>query len=472
MQEDFNPNNIILAIDIGSSKIHTLVAERTSDAPRLIGWGACESQGVQKGIITNIEQVSADLQVALEKATNMAGIKAKKAIISISGAYVEYTKTSAVVNIPDRGEIQFSDIERLMKNCVYNARLDKNYMPIHVLPYKFVVKDYNVPIEDPLYMNAENMECFAYIVMAKRAVVETLKKVLTKCGIEVEDIVLSSYASSIATLTPEERRQGVVCIDMGAQTCDMMIYSGASMCYGNYFPVGSAHITSDIAQVLGVTREVAEKLKVEYVDMIVQEGDAQRGLNISRKDAENKLIPVTTLHKIAEARVRETFEVLGDIIERSETRDQVGGGLVITGGMTKLKNLEQYLHQENIMHPLPVRIATPVGIDGTFEILKDPEMATAVGLVLYAAGHFTNYELTMQNTIKMRKGHGVQKAANNIPTYSNHQEGNVQDLQIKKQVLPPRAKQKMQSADVEANHTESGGENPIRRFWRWLSQLF
>ncbi|WP_394994932.1 cell division protein FtsA [uncultured Helicobacter sp.] len=473
MQENFNPNNIILAIDIGSSKIHTLIAERTAGAPRLMGWGVCESQGVQKGIITNIEQVSADLQIALEKATNMAGVKAKKATVSISGAYVEYTKTSAVVNIAaERGEIQLKDIERLMKNCVYNARLERNYIAIHVLPYKFVVKDYNVPIEDPLSMNAENMECFAYVVMAKRAVVETLKKVLTNCEIEVEDIVLSSYASSIAALTPEERRQGVVCIDMGAQTCDMMMYSGASMCYGNYFPVGSAHITSDIAQVLGVTREVAEKLKVEYVDMIVQEGDAQRGLNISRKDAENKLIPVTTLHKIAEARVRETFEVLGDIIERSEMRDQIGGGLVITGGMTKLKNLEQYLHQENIMHPLPVRIGTPAGIDGAFDILKDLEMATAVGLVLYAAGHFTNYELTMQNTIKVRKNHGVQKAASNLPAYNNHQEGNVQDLQIKKQVLPPRAKQKTQSADVEADHTEAGGDNPIRRFWRWLSQLF
>ena len=170
--------------------------------------------------------------------------------------------------------------------------------------------------------------------------------------------------------------------------------------------------------------------------------------------------------------MRETFEVLGDIIERSEMRDQIGGGLVITGGMTKLKNLEQYLHQENIMHPLPVRIGTPAGIDGAFDILKDLEMATAVGLVLYAAGHFTNYELTMQNTIKMRKNHGVQKAASNLPAYNNHQEGNVQDLQIKKQVLPMQPKQKTQNTDVEGSGVKVGGDNLLQRAWRWLSQLF
>ncbi|WP_394908497.1 cell division protein FtsA [uncultured Helicobacter sp.] len=469
MQEEFNPKNIILAIDIGSSKIHTLVAEIISNTPRVIGWGVCESQGVQKGIVTNIEQVSANLGQAVRDATNMAGVKVKKAIISISGAYAEYTPASAVANIPERGEIQFNDIERLMQSCVYNAALKREYVPIHVLPYKFSVRDYNVPIEDPLFMNAESLECHAYIVMAKKSVVQNLKKVLTKCEIEVEDIVLSSYASSIATLTAEERRQGVVCIDMGAQTCDMMIYSGASMCYGNYFPVGSAHITSDIARVLGISRELAEKLKVEYVDMIVQEGDDKKGLNVPYRD---EPIPVLTLHKITEARVRETLEVLGDIIERSGMRDYVGGGVVLTGGMTKLKGLEQYLHQESAMHPLPVKIATPMGVDGAFEILKDPEMATAVGLVLYAAGHFTNYELTMQNTIKMRKSHGVQKTMQHTSSYGTFQEGNVQDLQIKKQVLPPRVKQKTQNTDVEANSIEAKGENPFRRFWRWLSQLF
>ena len=470
MQEDLNPNNITLAIDIGSSKIHVLIAETIGDAPRVIGWSTCESQGVQKGIVTNIEQVSLNLRQAIRDATNMAGIKAKKAIVSISGAHVEYTSSSAVANIPERAEIQIRDIERLMQACVYNASLKKEYVPIHVLPYKFSVRDYKVPIEDPLFMNADNLECHAYIVMAKKSIVENLKKILTKCEVEVEDIVLSSYASSIAVLTPEERRQGAVCIDIGAQTCDLMIYSGASMCYGSYFPVGSAHITSDIARVLGISREVAEKLKVEYVDMIVQEGDAQRGLNISSKDAENKTIPVTTLHKITEARVRETLDVLAGIIENSGMRDQIGGGVVLTGGMTKLKNLEQYLHQACVMHPLPVRIATPTGVSGGFEILKDPEMATAVGLVLYASGYFTNYELTMQNTIKMRKSHGMQHTMQGLS--SGFQEGNVQDLQIKKQVLPMQPKQKTQNTDVEGSGVKVGGDNLLQRAWRWLSQLF
>lgn len=473
MQEEYNSNNIVLAIDIGSSKIHVLVAEIIGDIPRVIGWSVCESHGVQKGMVTNIEQASADVGQAVRNATNMAGVKIKKAIVSISSAYAEYKPTHAVASIPSRGEIQFSDIERIMQSCVYNAALGSKYVPIHVLPYKFCVKDYKVPIEDPLFMNAENIDCDAYVVMAKKSVVQDLKKVFTKCDIEVEDIVLSSYASSIAVLTSEERRQGVVCIDMGAQTCDIMIYSGASMCYGNYFPVGSAHITSDIARGIGIPRDVAEKLKVEYVDMIVQEGDKNRGLNVSGRDSEDATtIPILTLYKITEARVRETLEVLGDIIERSGMRDSVGGGVVLTGGMTKLKNLEQYLHQENVMHPLPVRIATPVGVEGAFEILKDPEMATAIGLVLYASGHFTNYELTMQNTIKMRKNHGVQKAMQHTSLHSTFQEGNVQDLQIKKQVLPPQSKQKMQNTDVEANSTQAKGENPFTRLWRWLSQLF
>ena len=144
--------------------------------------------------------------------------------------------------------------------------------------------------------------------------------------------------------------------------------------------------------------------------------------------------------------------------------------MVLTGGMTKLKNLEQYLHQACVMHPLPVRIATPTGVSGGFEILKDPEMATAVGLVLYASGYFTNYELTMQNTIKMRKSHGMQPTMQGLS--SGFQEGNVQDLQIKKQVLPMQPKQKTQNTDVEGSGVKVGGDNLLQRAWRWLSQLF
>ncbi len=446
---------IILAIDIGSSKICVLIAEINLGVPRIIGMARRSSLGVIKGVISNIEQASHSIKATVDEAKRMAGVEElPQATICISGAYASGENYSGIVNVSD-GEVKFNDIERVIKDSV--RKRESKLEAIHILPYRFQVDDYKIPSDDPMGLSANRLECYTHIVSAKKEGLENLKKVIHNCGIEIKNIILSSYASSIAVLTPEEKQWGVACIDIGGEISDIMVHSGLSMAHNDYLGVGSNHITLDLAKALGAQIPTAEQIKKDYGDLIISQEHKGKALGFPTRDSEQKSVDMEHICGIIQARVKETLETINALLESSQVRENLRG-VVLTGGFVKLKNLQKYANDLKIFGNLPVRIGVPADIDGIGKSeIQSPEMATAIGLVLHSAGKFTNYESSGKGRIQMLKSYATKNVESILPN-EDTEVGDVKDIQIQ-----------------ERTKTNGVG-NPFKKvfsgFYDWLKGLF
>lgn len=457
----------ILAIDIGSHKICAAVAEIGSNgALSVLGVGVKESQGVKKGMINNIDHASLAAHSAINEAIRMAGVEVKKAIISIPSNYTISMDSKGIVNLP-HGEIRLTDIQRAMQTAIHNNPVPQDHQLIHALPYRFIIDDMQVAIEDPINMSAHRLECLVYMVTAKKSHLENLKKVIKNCEIEISDIVVSSYASSIATISDDERKGGVACIDIGGGLCDIMIHNGQSMCYSDYLNVGSNNITLDLAQVFNLPLGVSEEIKTKYGNLILTQEDQEKGLSAPIKGmAEKQPIPMESILSVLKARVDETLELLNDILEKSALKNLLTSGIVLTGGMVKLKNFEQYINQSGCFYGLSIRIAQPKQLSGIFEKLQGPEYATIIGLILHNAGRFTNYEVGINNEVKFKKLQ-THQGIEEVTLKQEKVVSNVQNLQIKEQIVP---KEMYRTDDLDTSTKES--TSLFKRFYKWLTQLF
>ncbi len=398
----------ILAIDIGSITTKAVIAEIDEfNEIKVLGHGYAKSQGVKKGIITNIDLASKSIRKAVSDARRIAGNNIHSAVVSISSAYTKSINSIGIVNIPQR-DITIKEIQRVMETALYNAEIPKDYEVLHVLPYNFKV-DEQSNIEDPYNMNASRMEVEAHIVMAQKSSLNNLKKAIISAGLEIEAIVLDSYASAIATMTNDEKTLGVAILDLGGQTSSLSVFKGHSLRYNTYLPVGSDHITNDISIALHTPLEVAEEVKKEYGDVIEINDDILELPIIGDNNNKNE-IPLKVVQDVIVARVDELLAVLASSLEKSGYRDIIGSGVILTGGMTKLKNLREFA--QAIFPGLSVRIGMPTQLKGLFEELNDPANATVIGLLLYKAGFNTQYEIDNKKRLLHQKEESIDSLSN------------------------------------------------------------
>jgi cell division protein FtsA len=386
----------ILGIDIGSSKTVALIAD-ISDKATITGVGIKRSKGIKKGFITNIEQASHSIKQAVSDAKRIAGVTdVSKAVVSISSAYTQSKKSSGLVNIPT-GEITIGEINRALQTAVYNAEVPDDFVVLQAIPYNFKVDD-NSEIEDPEGMRGNRLKVDAHVVIAQKAGIENLKKMFAMAGINIENIVLSSFASAIATLNEDEKIQGVALIDIGATTSDLIIFKDNAIRWTEFVGVGSYHITNDLAMALHTPIIESENIKLNIskwsnediieVPLIGDEDNTQS-------------VNIATIKEIMFARINETLMILNQLIEKSGFKNHITG-VVLTGGFTNLENLRETAI--SIFGNMSVRIAKPQEVNGLFENLKAPEFSTAVGLVLYALGKHSNYETDSNRKFRSKRG--------------------------------------------------------------------
>ncbi|AAP77376.1 cell division protein FtsA [Helicobacter sp. MIT 03-1614] len=455
-------NQIILGIDIGSTKICSIIAEIKKDGtPFILGSGIHKADGIKKGSITNIELASLAIRNSVNDAKRVADEKVDKAIISLSGAYTKSIRESAVVNVPSN-EIGLKEINRVMQTAIYNAVIPEGHTVIHALPYEFRLDDQSYA-EDPMGMSASRLEAFVHIVTAKKSALENLKRAVRESGIEIENIVLSAYASSIAVLSNEEKELGVVCIDMGGQTCDLMIYSGYSMRYSDFLSVGSHNITIDLATALNTHPSTAEQIKTECGKLILSDEDKTKAIKvpIMSSDTATTNVNLEIVHAVLSARVEETLQLLAKSIEKSGLRDKLGAGIALTGGMANLDGMQEFASS---IFRKPVRISKPMAMNGLFDGLKGTHSATAIGLILHGAGQHTNYEMDYEKKIRYRKS--------NITTENN----DMSNIGLPKDALQESAGNTniIHNGDFSQIRTseEDKHNNFFVRFYKWASQLF
>lgn len=395
-------NYYILGLDIGSINISAAIAKFSLDADGLsiCGIGKARTNGLKKGVVTNIEKASASIKQATKEAMKTAGCKPDKVIVSIAGAYTSSVKSQGIVSVPS-GEISINEIKRAMQMAQDNAIVEKDQIILHVLPYEFKV-DGQDHIEDPIGMSGTRLEVYTHVVTAEENSIRNLMKATRLAGLNIDNMVLSGYASSLSTLTKDEKELGVGLIDLGGATCDMIVHLGNSIVYNDTLPVGSTNITMDLSRALNTPLADAEDLKINYTKLL-ESGIEKLQLPTMGEISSTHEVSMDVVTKVIYARIEETILLISSKFENSGYLNKLGSGLVITGGMSKLDDIRNLTSL--MFDHIPVRVAKPKKVGGLFEISEDTENSCVVGLCMYGGGEFTRYEIDSNGELKHKDGY-------------------------------------------------------------------
>ena len=463
----------ILAIDIGSTKICAIIAEIEDSKVKIQGHGIAKSQGIKKGAITNIELASKAIKKAINDAKRIAGSNLTSATVSISNAYAKSLNSTGVVNIPHK-DISIKEINRVMQTALYNANVPNEYEVIHVLPYNFRVDDQDF-IEDPFGMNASRMEVDVNIIMTQKSNLSNLKKAVRSAGVEISGIVLSGYASAIATMDEDEKELGVAVIDLGGQTSNLVIHTGNSIRYNDFLGVGSNHITNDLSMALHTPLQIAENVKIRHGNLVETSNEVIELPIIGDEENRNN-VSLEIVHSVIFSRVEEALMILANSLEKSALKEQIGAGIILTGGMTKLKGIRELA--QSIFPAMPVRVVkTSKGIEGLFDELKDPAYSTVLGLLLYNAGEHTQYEINFQQELLHSKD-VQQENLSDIKIANTINE--IEDIKLTKQKKETKVEKQQRKAPVDPDafsfddlpDISEENNNPIKKLANWAKQLF
>lgn len=450
----------ILGIDIGSSKICAIIAEKSDDDIKILGAGIAKSQGLKKGIITNIELASKSIKNALNDAKRVAGTQYEQVVVSISGAYTKSIDSSGVVNIPNR-DIGIREINRAMQMADHNANIPNEYEKLHILPYNFKVDDQEF-IDDPQGMNGARLEVQVHIITAQKSSLSNLEKAVKSAGVEIDNIVLGGYASSIAVLNEDERELGVGVIDIGGATCNLVVHTGNSVRYNDFLGVGSLNITNDLSTALHTPLGAAENIKINYGSLHGNSSDLIE-LPVIGDDGSTHEVSLDIVSNVIYVRVEETLMILAKSLEDSGFKDQLGAGVVLTGGMTKLTGIRELASA--IFDNMPIRIAKPKEMNGLFETLRDPGYSTAIGLVLYGAGQFTPYEIDSNK--KLRYKNEAIAASKNVQNVLDGEDNN--SWKNEENGIENASDKLANIAKIEEKEKSSG---VLSKIWNRMTQLF
>ncbi|KYJ86497.1 cell division protein FtsA [Sulfurovum riftiae] len=458
-------SDTILAIDIGSTKVCAIIAEIDDEGKLQVqGHGIAKSQGIKKGAITNIELASRSIKKAINDAKRIAGSNITSATVSISNAYAKSLNSTGIVNIPHK-DISIKEINRVMQTALYNANVPNEYEVVHVLPYNFRVDDQDF-IEDPFGMNASRMEVDVNIIMTQKSNLSNLKKAVRSAGVEIDGIVLSGYASAIATMDEDEKELGVAVIDLGGQTSNLVIHVGNSIRYNDFLGVGSNHITNDLSMALHTPLQIAENVKIRHGNLVETSNEIIE-LPIIGDEENRNGVSLEIVHSVIFARVEEALMILAKSLDKSALKEQIGAGIILTGGMTKLKGIRELA--QSIFPALPVRIGKPREIDGLFDELKDPAYATVIGLLLYKAGEHTQYEIDFQQELL----HSKDVRTDDL---GDIKIGNtVKETEVKREEKKQKEDAETESDNIIFDDLPDIGadkQNPIKKLTNWAKQLF
>ena len=371
-------DNIIVGLDIGTTKICAIVGERTRDGVEIIGIGTHPSKGLRKGVVVNIESTVESIRKAVEEAELMAGCEINRVYCGIAGGHIRAFNSHGVIAIKNR-EINQADIDRVIE-AAQAVVIPPDREVIHVIPQEYIVDDQE-GIQEPLGMIGIRLEVKVHIVTAAVTSAQNIVKCANKAGLDVADIALQQIASSEAVLNPDEKEIGVVLVDIGGGTTDIALYHGGTIKYTTVISLGGNQVTGDISVGLRTTASEAEKLKREHgcaMTAMVSRDDVMEVQSVGGNTS--KTVSRYMLCEIIEPRTEEIFQLVKREIMKSGYENLVSSGIVLTGGSAAMEGITELAEQ---VFNLPVRRGLPIGITGLVDVVKSPMYSTGVGLVLY-----------------------------------------------------------------------------------------
>ena len=375
-------DNIVVGLDVGTTKVCAIVGEQTSDGLEIIGIGSHPSKGLRKGVVVNIESTVQSIKKAIEEAELMAGCDISKVYAGISGGHIRAFNSHGVIAVKD-GEITKSDVDRAIE-AAQAVAIPPDREVIHVIPQEFIIDDQE-GIHEPLGMNGIRLEVKVHIVTAAITSAQNIIKCANKAGLDVVDIALQQIASSEAVLNDDERDLGVAMIDIGGGTTDIAIFQGGAIKYTTVISLGGNQITGDIAIGLRTPTGEAEKIKKKYGCAIAEMVSDEDMLEVPGVGGHKpRQISTRLLCEIVEPRVEELFDLAKREIYKSGYEKHTTSGIVLTGGAASMEGVVELAEQ---IFNLPVRRGEPLGITGLVDVVSNPMYSTGVGLVRYGLKH-------------------------------------------------------------------------------------
>jgi cell division protein FtsA len=373
-------SDIIVGLDIGSTKIAAIVGEVTDDGIDIIGIGTAQSRGMSKGVVSNIDTTVQAIQSAIGEAENMAGCEITSVYAGISGAHIKGINSHGVVAVNNR-EVRDADVARVIEAAKAVA-IPQDREVLHVLPQQYVVDEQD-GIRDPLGMAGVRLEAKVHMVTTMVTSAQNVVKCANRCGLAVAEIVLEPLASAYAVLEEDEKELGVALVDIGGGTCDIVVYADGAIVHSAVLAVGGGHITNDIAAMLRTPMEAAERIKKKYgcaTQALVNDGEQMEVPSVGGRSP--RVLPRAQLAAVIEPRVEEIFEMIRRELLRSGHVDALAAGVVLTGGVTAMDGIGEVCER---VVGLPARRGMPTEVGGLRDVVKSPAFAAGVGLVQYGA---------------------------------------------------------------------------------------
>lgn len=372
--------NLIVGLDIGTTKICAIVGNVTEDGVEIVGIGTSPSSGLRKGVVINIESTVASIKKAVEEAELMAGCDIKSVYAGIAGGHIKGINSQGVIAIKNR-EVSQEDIKRVI-DAAKALAIPMDREVIHILPQEFIIDEQD-GIREPLGMSGVRLEAKVHIVTGAVASAQNIIKSCNRAGLDVADIVLEQLASSEAVLSNDEKDLGVCLVDIGGGTTDIAIFCEGAIKYSSVLSIGGNHLTNDVAVGLRTPMIEAEKIKRNHGCCLSSMVGKDEKIEVpSVGGRQPRELSRSVLCEILGPRVEELFTLVNREIIKSGLEDSIASGVVITGGSSILEGMPELAEQ---VFNLPVRRGVPQRIGGLVDVVNSPVYATGVGLIIYGS---------------------------------------------------------------------------------------
>ncbi len=371
--------NLIVGLDIGTTKVAVLVGEVASDGLiEIIGIGTQPSRGLKRGVVVNIEQTVQSTQRAIEEAELMAGCEIHSAYIGIAGSHIRSINSHGIVAIRD-SEVGAPDVDRVI-DAAKAVAIPADQKILHILPQEFII-DNQEGIREPVGMSGVRLEAKVHIVTGAVSAAQNIIKCVQRCGLEVGDLILQQLASSHSVFTDDEKELGACIIDIGGGTTDIAIFTEGAIRYTAVIPIAGDQVTNDIAVALRTPTNNAEEIKIKHSSAIMQLISSEETIEVpSVARRPSRLLSKRALAAVVGARYEELFALVQAEIKRSGYEELIASGIVLTGGASRVDGVIELAES---VFQMPVRLGLPQHVRGLKDVLQNPIYSTGVGLLLY-----------------------------------------------------------------------------------------
>lgn len=376
-------SNIIVGLDIGTSKIAAIVGKIKPDGGiEILGMGTHPSKGLKKGVVVNIDSTVESIQRAIDEAEHMSGYQAQTVYVGIAGSHIKSFNSNGMVAVRNQ-EVTEEDIQRVI-DAARTQAIPGDQKVLHILPQEYII-DNQDGIREPVGMSGVRLEAKVHMVTGSVSSAQNITKCVQRCGLKVEDIILEQLASSEAVLSEDEKELGVCLVDIGGGTTDIAVFYQGAIRHSSVIAVAGDQVTNDIAVALRTPTPAAEEIKRKYACALPQLIAKDEEIEVpSVGDRPARCLSRRTLVEVVEPRYEELFQLVQAELRRSGFEEMIAAGVVLTGGSSLVEGAVELAEE---VFNMPVRLGLPHGISGLTDEVNSPSYATTVGLLMYARDH-------------------------------------------------------------------------------------